>query len=102
MGIFCIGESSFCDFFSYIGVPSQVCSNADDAVRCITDRLVPQRRLENEEMILVSETLLTKRNKALESLLNNPEHIIVSMPSPAPPDTSADPRSMMRRLLGEL
>jgi vacuolar-type H+-ATPase subunit F/Vma7 len=99
MEIFCIGESSFCDFFSYIGVPSQICHKSEDAVRCIAERIGRAAR-GGDEMILVSETLLTDRNKTLESMLNDPSHIIVSMPSPMPQTPSSDTGSMMRRLLG--
>jgi vacuolar-type H+-ATPase subunit F/Vma7 len=99
MEIFCIGESSFCDFFSYIGVPSQICCKSEDAVRCIAGRIGRTAR-GVEEMILVSETLLEDRNKALESLLNDPSHIIISIPSPTPHTSSSDTGSMMRRLLG--
>ena len=94
MELFCIGEASFCELFSFAGAGYRICSDAADAAACISTR--PTR----DEIILVSESLLLTHSPQLEKAMSDPWRVIVPVPSPSPDSGAAEARATLRRLLG--
>jgi vacuolar-type H+-ATPase subunit F/Vma7 len=96
MEFFCVGESAFCELFSYAGASYNICTDADEAVRFINERI----SVSKDEIILVSERLTCRQNPMMEKLLNESSRMIVPVPSPSHTENSTDTRSTLRRLLG--
>ena len=94
MELFCVGEAAFCELFSFAGAGYRICSDAAEAATCIASR--PSR----DEIILVSETLLSRRSPQLEKVMSDPGRVIVPVPSPSPDGGAAEARATLRRLLG--
>ena len=94
MELFCIGDASFCELFSFAGAGCRICTEASDAAKCIASR--PSK----DEIILVAESLLTKKSAPLERVMSDPGRVIVPIPSPSSAGGEAEARAALRRLLG--
>ena len=94
MELFCVGEASFCELFSFAGAGYRICSSAADAAECIASR--PSR----DEIIIVSESLMEGRSPQLEKIMSDPGRVIVPVPSPSSDGGAAEARATLRRLLG--
>ena len=94
MELFCIGDASFCELFSFAGAGYRICTDASDAAKCIASR--PSK----DEIILVSESLLSKKSATLERVMAEPGRVIVPIPSPSSDSGAAEARASLRRLLG--
>jgi vacuolar-type H+-ATPase subunit F/Vma7 len=93
MELYCIGDAAFCELFSFTGAGYRICKDSSEAASCIAAR--PSK----DEIILVSENLLSPHAGHLEKLMNEPGRVIVPIPSPSA-GHGADPRATLRRLLG--
>lgn len=96
MELFCVGEAPFCELFSMAGAGYKICTEPEEAARIIASRTA------KDEIILVSELLLSKHSQALDPLMNDPHRVIVPVPSPSIEKNAADARSTLRKLLGGL
>ena len=100
MKITCIGEELFCDTFALIGAEYFVCHDAHNAFKLISSRT------DRDELILISETLSLSMNRDLESVLNDPKRMVISIPfinSAADSNDIADisgSRALLRKLMG--
>lgn len=75
MRILSVGEEDFCDMFAIAGTECFICGNSAEAVRFISAR-------DNlEEVIFISESIVSQRDHDLETLLNDPGRIIIPLPS---------------------
>jgi vacuolar-type H+-ATPase subunit F/Vma7 len=93
MELFCIGEKTFCELFSFAGADSIICSDPQQAAACILSRQ------SKNEIIILSDIFFSQQNRDLEELINSSTRIIMPVPSPAA-GAAADSRSTLRRLLG--
>lgn len=94
MELFCIGDASFCELFSFAGAGYRICTDAADAAKHIASR--PSK----DEIILVSESLLAKKSAQLERVMSEPGRVIVPVPSPSSERGENEARAALRRLLG--
>jgi vacuolar-type H+-ATPase subunit F/Vma7 len=97
MKITCIGEELFCDTFALIGAEYFVCQDAHNAFKLISSRT------DHDELILISETLSLTKNRDLESVLNDPKRMVISIPfinSTADSADSSGSRALLRKLMG--
>lgn len=75
MRILSIGEEDFCDMFAIAGTECFICGNSAEAARFISERD------NHEEVIFISESIVSQRDRDLETLLNDPGRIIIPLPS---------------------
>ena len=76
MRILSVGEEDFCDMFAIAGTECFICADSAEAVRFISDRDT------HDEVIFISESIISQRNRDLETILNDPGRIIIPLPSP--------------------
>jgi len=89
MRILGIGEEDFCYMFAITGTECFICENSTEAVRIISSRG------NSDEVIFISESIISQRNRDLETLLNDPLRIIIPLPSPLSGTEGESARSLL-------
>ena len=95
MRILSVGEEDFCDMFAITGTECFICANSAEAVRFISDRD------NHEEVVFISESIVSPLNRDLETLMNDPGRIIIPLPSPLSGADGESTRSLLGNIPGD-